>query len=584
MNRNRWIRLPALICALLLLATVAGCNNATLSPTAESTQPAQATQGQTAVTPETTEPETTTLVWMIVGTDTRPDDSISQIDQYLAEKTGVLMTYIYQTTEKIGLLMSAGDLECDIYGPSDDEREQLIAGNLIIPLDDYLSEYGKDIQKNAGTALDFWRTNQSEGTNKLYFLSAQNISDISNLKEVPKFEYQIGPYIRWDYYEELGYPQIGNEDDLLNVLKQIQDAHPTTDDGKKTYGISFFSDWGLEWMFFCPYQYGYGESNVRTWLVNVDEDYNITGNILESDFLQWDALRFYNKAYRLGIFDPESFTQKQTNVEDKLKAGQAFYTFNCWSNTSLNEALGGNCGFGYVPTAFPYTFVDGQSAIKGWTSSMSVSSSCEYPEKAVTWMNYLYTEDGARTVESGIKDVHWTMTDGLPALTDETISKYNIDTDWTVQSGIQSHHSWVGLNDYWICEDGGYVSLFSSEDMIVRQNTAFTDHYNEHFGVTYPGEAVLNAANEGKIQLFLIETTPSSMMPSLTDELSRIWAKIENHLNTNIPKIIMAETEDECNALIDECIQEYTESGAQSIVDWTTENWAECVEACEAYN
>lgn len=36
-----------------------------------------------------------------------------------------------------------------------------------------------------------------------------------------------GPYIRWDLYKELGYPEIDTIEDLLPVLKQMQERHPT---------------------------------------------------------------------------------------------------------------------------------------------------------------------------------------------------------------------------------------------------------------------------------------------------------------------------------------------------------------------
>ena len=42
-----------------------------------------------------------------------------------------------------------------------------------------------------------------------------------------------GLTIRWDWYKELGYPEVKNEDDFLNVVKQIVDLHPTTENGDK---------------------------------------------------------------------------------------------------------------------------------------------------------------------------------------------------------------------------------------------------------------------------------------------------------------------------------------------------------------
>ncbi len=51
------------------------------------------------------------------------------------------------------------------------------------------------------------------------------------------------PMLRWDLYQELGAPEIKNLDDLLNVLKQMKDKHPTTADGDPCYPFVLWGDW-----------------------------------------------------------------------------------------------------------------------------------------------------------------------------------------------------------------------------------------------------------------------------------------------------------------------------------------------------
>ena len=50
-------------------------------------------------------------------------------------------------------------------------------------------------------------------------LSSQSPTDPSEGNESA-----AAPYIRWDIYKEIGYPQIEDLDGLLNVLKQMQDG------------------------------------------------------------------------------------------------------------------------------------------------------------------------------------------------------------------------------------------------------------------------------------------------------------------------------------------------------------------------
>ena len=39
-------------------------------------------------------------------------------------------------------------------------------------------------------------------------------------------------------------PEIDSVDAYLNLLADIQKKHPTTEDGKKVYGVASFVDWG----------------------------------------------------------------------------------------------------------------------------------------------------------------------------------------------------------------------------------------------------------------------------------------------------------------------------------------------------
>lgn len=43
--------------------------------------------------------------------------------------------------------------------------------------------------------------------------------------------YNRGYIVRWDYYKELGYPPINNEEDYLNVLLQMHANHPCAEEG-----------------------------------------------------------------------------------------------------------------------------------------------------------------------------------------------------------------------------------------------------------------------------------------------------------------------------------------------------------------
>ena len=111
----------------------------------------------------------------------------------------------------------------------------------------------------------------------------------------------IGFVIRWDYYKELGYPKVSNEDDLLNVLADMIKKHPKTEDGKNVYAMGACNDWGL-WSYFLPMAavYGYNNWAPSGYVLKVDTNV-MSNNYLEPDSPLWKTVAFYYKARKMGI-------------------------------------------------------------------------------------------------------------------------------------------------------------------------------------------------------------------------------------------------------------------------------------------
>ncbi|MDR0929378.1 MAG: ABC transporter substrate-binding protein, partial [Oscillospiraceae bacterium] len=53
----------------------------------------------------------------------------------------------------------------------------------------------------------------------------------------------VAPTIPWDYYAEIGAPDLANLTDLIAALKAIQELHPTNAAGDPSYGITLWKDW-----------------------------------------------------------------------------------------------------------------------------------------------------------------------------------------------------------------------------------------------------------------------------------------------------------------------------------------------------
>ena len=111
-------------------------------------------------------------------------------------------------------------------------------------------------------------------------------------------------------------------------------------------------------------------------------------NAMENaDSPTWQLFQYWNKAYQMGILDPECVTMKYDQWVEKIQAGQVLYAPFSWfatvpvmndpNKTFLpvtfenfeNDSF--TCSYAYTPGADPY----------------AISKKCKYPERAMELLN-----------------------------------------------------------------------------------------------------------------------------------------------------------------------------------------------------
>ena len=118
------------------------------------------------------------------------------------------------------------------------------------------------------------------------------------------------PCLPWDYYKELGCPELKNLDDLLDVLEQMQKAHPTNDAGDKAYAISLWKDWdGFGMENICQTAKWYGQEVNQSVLIGND---NSMMPLIDENGAYYKMLEFFFKANQRGLIDPDSSVQDGT--------------------------------------------------------------------------------------------------------------------------------------------------------------------------------------------------------------------------------------------------------------------------------
>ncbi len=558
----------------LITSILAGAMILSLAACASEEAPSsQATGGQTSSAGATSTagddnkddtPEEVVTLDLLVPVAAYPVDGYTEkgIQDHLAEELGLRLGIVAADADKFNVILAGGDLP-DMVRVNSNYFEQLIVGKNVIAYDDYLAEYGQNITANAPETVAFAKEYYSEGEGKLYFLPVQVGKDMVGQ------EYSLGPIVRWDLYKELGAPDIKTIDEYLEVLKQMVDLYPENENGDKVYALGTFTD-NNDWHLQHPMSAFLGQSGGADIVTN---EYT---HELDEDGLFWDSVEFYYKANQMGIFDPDSFTQKTADYVAKQTAGRyvsaaAMFHVGTYNAENSEEEK----GFIVIPTEFSQQW-NGTDFKLGWSGKeIGITSDCEYPEKAVSFVDYCYSYDGARTLYSGVEGVHWEYVDGVPMFTEETMELRESDPDAFGAIGIPFDANHVGMGQTVLHpEDGKPLNLFRSPDLYPDLLTPIQADFSEHYEVDYPSQIFAeyreeyDIADQSGLNVFI-----PALMPIMPDDIKRIDAKLLDESLKAAARLILAESDEQYNTIKEEVMNTFNDNGLQEIIEWYETEW-----------
>lgn len=514
--------------------------------------------------PALAQQEETVITFWEVGNLTTEGELHTPVADALAEATGVRINNVTSggISDRFSILLAAGDLPEVVYC-NDIDNAYLARTGQLLPLDDLLKEYAPHIMNSFPERLSFSREVLSDDGN-IYYIPINCYA--SSGDAVPAY-YGVGISLmaRWDLYAEQGYPEINTTDDLLNFFAKAQEMHPKTPDGKTMYAMGAWSNWGI-WPWWIPYTFSNAavQGNNGT-LVDLE-----TGDI-ELQYRSekfWDAIRFWNKAYNMGLVDPESFTQTYDDYVAKLKNGQYVYMGINGAAVAqrVNEALAEidpSMGYEFIPTGLNYcSFTYESDNPYGWEDNfaLAITRNCKNPELAMQFIDYCCSPEGSRLLLNGVEGVHWQRVDGKDSFTEEYVAKRNADSYYLQEQGIGQYIYLVGYNGYNVI-DGNPIDINKSRGMMANQlrpvDRAFCDYYGEKLGKTfsYPGEAIEALIQEGVYTTLSSTNLVNTLQKGWSDDAQLISAEVDNLTKVSIPLAIMvpeAEFDAAKDAIMDE--------------------------------
>ncbi|MBR3764927.1 MAG: extracellular solute-binding protein [Clostridia bacterium] len=307
--------------------------------------------------------------------------------------------------------MATGNLgDIVVWGSNGEDYKQAVEKGMLLNWDDivygketsYVETYAPYIFRNYGTALATNRTVSGDGN--LYGFGFGVA-----LQEGAHQSFMYSWDIRWDLYSQLGYPEIKNLDDLLEVLADMKEICPKDELGNETYGASMWPDWDGNMVMYvkalATAYYGYDELGFGLYDPNTGKFYDA----LDPNGPYIEMLKFFNKMFRMGLLDPNSMTQTYDEMGTKVKNGGVFWgIFNYASSMAYNTTAhleNGSMMYARVPDeANPIVY--GMSSLGGnriWT----IGNYTAYPELCMAILDYLATPEGSMTMWYGPRGLTW---------------------------------------------------------------------------------------------------------------------------------------------------------------------------------
>lgn len=504
----------------------------------------------------------------------------------LKDKFNVQLNIINDLEGTYETLMESGDMgDIVVWGDNGNEYKDAVNLGLLYDWEegDLCQTYGPVIWENAQLALETNRKISGDG--KVHGLG-HNLARSS--EDHQSFFYTWD--IRWDLYKELGYPEVKDLTDYVEVMKQMKEICPTDENGNETYAVSLWPDWdGVMVMYvkaMATAYYGYDELTNGLYDPATGELYDE----LQEDGPYIKMLTFFNKLYQNNLLDPDSMTQTYDQMSEKVKAGGTFFSIFNFSGSmayNTNEHIADNkMMLSLVPEdASPPAY--GMSML-GDKRIWSIGANTEYPELCMEILNYLYTPEGAMTIWYGIPELMWYYDeDGNTCFTELGLT-CNRDPQYDL-GGVE----WVSA------ETGNTYQLGANftDGMLQVNNTTWQidtenpdsngETYNKDFWRSMLGDAKCDLEQDWRDYVgydytqdymesrdYTLIPGTSYSEPKRSDELELIWTQVKQAIVTYSWRAMYAKNDAEFDYQIQQMVKTCNEYGYDQILAWSQEQAA----------
>lgn len=457
--------------------------------------------------------------------------------------------------QAMGLKLASGDYPDIITNLPPEIYQKMVDDNRLVDLAPLIDQYGPDIKQAYGEGtLNFLKTDD----NHLYHLS-KGYGNIADGSTPPG--YGFGFQLRKDIYEAIGSPKIETLDDVYNVLNTIKNDPKVnkTASGESVWPIGTFK---RTWYNMMQALEAAGGSGTSKWTVK-------DGKVQYWFREPWaeTIISFYNKLYREGLLDPDSFVvEPDAWQKEKVNTGRIASTFGQWYMVAdawgqfKSQGLPNADNMYYlnfavsVPGGSTPQLVNISSVGSGYTVITDKAKDKEL-EAAIKMLDFFATPEGNFMAWNGPEGSQWEMKDGVPTLKPEYLARWQKgegDEAFAKDTGIGIYRHFVGTDaprSPW----GTYMVL--KDDPSITGRVDFIQR-DEALGKYYFDSAPFSGIDTG-----------------LPDDISMINSTIDAKFNDALYKPVLAKTEKESHDEWLKFVKDMDDLGAAKVEAAATANY-----------
>lgn len=491
--------------------------------------------------------------------------------EYLAENGIELEVWAY-SDEKTNAMLASGDLP-DVMYVSKDNLDTMIEAGMLLNLEEYLDKMPHLMEnEKLQVALNYVRKFRSADTGELYCLPL-TVGDNSTKVSWTDSTERNALKLNWEIYEEIGAPEMKDIWDVIDVMEQMLEAHPTDEQGNPFYGtiLNNGSDstyWACMTMF---YRFmGYEEYQLP-YLLESNMVEGTYSSILEEDSMYHEGLKWYNEIYRRGLMDPDSINNDRATQKAKVDAGYAMVPSGYlpgWAPTCYEYLLPGT----KVYYNYEGTYGDANKVI-------AINANTEHVDACLKLLDMWCNQDDVFRLINGPEGDFWYKDGDDAYLTEDNLAyleEHNgSETDRTLPSTGEPVTLWntsfcINTGEptsYGDGKGGKRVQRTSNweEVMAITSNNETFDKWKATTGYdTWKDwlaaeDAYASVSELDNIRNFC--SIPDDSMQLTVDALKTTVVEASW-------KMVYAESEEAFDAIWDQMIADCEGLGAQSVIDW----------------